>query len=245
MAVQSLSSTISYILLENSNIWRALGAWPAPPGCEQPIQIPYVSTDRARIVTAYSSGQEGSSPEYYYSPPITIRPDARVSDAPPTITLQAPQPGAAFPGGSAVPLRWTASDDESIHAFHIQASYDGGRTWSFIATNLSPATTAFNWRLPSSNGIPDVAVKVIAIDHRFQDTSAIAPIVILPGASQPCPADFNADGLLNPDDISEFITCFFLSIQFPGFCPPADFNLDTLLNPDDLSEFITAFFLAC
>jgi hypothetical protein len=59
-----------------------------------------------------------------------------------------------------------------------------------------------------------------------------------------CIADFNGDGLLNPDDLSEFITCFFLQLQFPGFCPAGDFNQDGLLNPDDLSEFITTFFLS-
>jgi hypothetical protein len=59
----------------------------------------------------------------------------------------------------------------------------------------------------------------------------------------PCPGDFNQDGVRNPDDLSEFITCFFLNLQFPGFCGSADFNLDSLLNPDDLSEFITVFFL--
>jgi hypothetical protein len=60
----------------------------------------------------------------------------------------------------------------------------------------------------------------------------------------PC-SDYNCDGLHNPDDLSEFITCFFLEIQFPGFCPSGDFNGDGLFNPDDLSEFITAFFLPC
>jgi hypothetical protein len=59
-----------------------------------------------------------------------------------------------------------------------------------------------------------------------------------------CPADFNGDTLLNPDDLSEFITCFFLELQFQGVCPGGDFNGDGLLNPDDLSEFITTFFLA-
>jgi hypothetical protein len=60
-----------------------------------------------------------------------------------------------------------------------------------------------------------------------------------------CAGDFNGDGLRNPDDLSEFITCFFLDLQFPGFCPQSDFNLDGLHNPDDLSEFITTFFLGC
>jgi hypothetical protein len=63
-------------------------------------------------------------------------------------------------------------------------------------------------------------------------------------ATDPCDvADFNGDGFLNPDDLSDFITCFFLEVQFPGTCPDADFNGDAFLNPDDLSDYITTFFL--
>jgi hypothetical protein len=60
-----------------------------------------------------------------------------------------------------------------------------------------------------------------------------------------CPADFNSDGFVNPDDLSDYITCFFLQVQFPGTCPQADFNVDGFVNPDDLSDFITVFFLGC
>src|SRR5262249_7266009 len=60
----------------------------------------------------------------------------------------------------------------------------------------------------------------------------------------PCSADFHNDGAINPDDLSDFITCFFLQVQFPGDCSHADFNSDGFVNPDDLSDFITTFFLA-
>lgn len=59
-----------------------------------------------------------------------------------------------------------------------------------------------------------------------------------------CPADFNGDTVVNPDDLSEFITCFFLNAQVPGSCDQADFNGDGFVDPDDLSEFITSFFVA-
>jgi hypothetical protein len=59
----------------------------------------------------------------------------------------------------------------------------------------------------------------------------------------PCIADFNCDTFINPDDLSDFITCFFLQIGAPGICPLADFNNDGFINPDDLSDFITTFFL--
>jgi hypothetical protein len=60
-----------------------------------------------------------------------------------------------------------------------------------------------------------------------------------------CPADFNDDGFVNPDDLADFITCFFLNVQFPGTCSAADFNQDQFVNPDDLSDFIVTFFNGC
>jgi hypothetical protein len=63
--------------------------------------------------------------------------------------------------------------------------------------------------------------------------------------SRLCAADFNADGRLNPDDLSDMITCFFVELQFPGTCPAADFNADGLKDPEDLSDYITAFFFGC
>lgn len=59
----------------------------------------------------------------------------------------------------------------------------------------------------------------------------------------PCPPDFNGDGLTNPDDLADYITCFFVDIGSPGACPNSDFNGDGLRDPDDLSDFITEFFL--
>ncbi len=56
-----------------------------------------------------------------------------------------------------------------------------------------------------------------------------------------CPADFNADTVLNSDDLSDFITGFF---DIPSD-PRCDFNGDTVINADDLGDFITAFFNGC
>jgi len=57
----------------------------------------------------------------------------------------------------------------------------------------------------------------------------------------PCPADFNADGSLNPDDLSDYINAYFDTPAGAG----ADFNADGIVNPDDLSDFINAFFDGC
>ncbi len=60
-------------------------------------------------------------------------------------------------------------------------------------------------------------------------------------AADACAADYNGDGNLDPDDLSDFIACYFS--QPP--CPGADFNNDNNTDPDDLSDFIALYFAGC
>jgi hypothetical protein len=109
-----------------------------------------------------------------------------------------------------------------------------GTSYSFgFTTSASPTvgTATLGLFKPSTGG--SGAPAAIA--------AANLPVPLVP----PCMADFNGDGFINPDDLADFITCFFLDIQFPGTCPAADFNADTFRNPDDLADFITVFFLGC
>jgi hypothetical protein len=56
-----------------------------------------------------------------------------------------------------------------------------------------------------------------------------------------CPVDYNEDGVLNPDDLADYIVCFF---EAPP-CDRADYDNSGFVNPDDLSDFITAYFMGC
>ncbi|MGD9689517.1 MAG: hypothetical protein AB7K52_07080 [Phycisphaerales bacterium] len=56
-----------------------------------------------------------------------------------------------------------------------------------------------------------------------------------------CPADYNGDGQLDPDDLGDFINDYFA--QPP--CECADFNDVGLIDPDDLGDFINAYFQGC
>ncbi|MGD9691019.1 MAG: hypothetical protein AB7K52_11730 [Phycisphaerales bacterium] len=56
-----------------------------------------------------------------------------------------------------------------------------------------------------------------------------------------CPADFNGDGSLDPDDLGDFINCYF---SLPP-CDGADFNADGSVDPDDLGDFINNYFAGC
>ncbi len=57
----------------------------------------------------------------------------------------------------------------------------------------------------------------------------------------PCRADFNGDTFIDPDDLSDYISCYF---DLPP-CGRADFNGDSFVDPDDLSDFISIYFAGC
>ncbi len=199
--------------------------------------LPYVSTDRARAMIAMTFGAGGRL-EYWFSDEFEIRPDPRFGDAPPVVEVTAPGSGTSFSGGGNIPIAWTASDDEGIRGFHIQASYDGARTWHFVAKDLPSESRTFDWNLPASTGFDDVRIRVIVIDQRYQDSSDTTGILaILPGDG--CPADFNSDGILNFFDVQAFLNAFTSEDM------AADFNNDSMFDFFDVQEFLAQFSAGC
>ncbi len=66
-------------------------------------------------------------------------------------------------------------------------------------------------------------------------------LVYAPCPPDSCRADFNGDGTLNADDLSDYFTGYFND-------PPdnrADFNFDGVTNSDDISDYIVAYFNGC
>jgi len=53
-----------------------------------------------------------------------------------------------------------------------------------------------------------------------------------------CPADFDGSGVVDPDDLADFIAGFFSSPPDPR----TDVNADGTIDPDDLADFIATFF---
>ena len=165
-------------------------------GAFQIPKMPLISTDSARFaVAAYGTANRQ---KWFFSEPFAIRPDSRYTDAPPQISMTSPTAGQEFPAGGVVPINWTASDDEAIKQFNLQASTDGGRTWIQIAENLPPTATSYNWQLPpNGNTVNGARVRVIAIDRRFQNSSdgqtrlfnIIAPANAAPNVQLTSPAN--------------------------------------------------------
>ncbi len=203
--------------------------------------LPYSSTDTARIVVSTTFGAGGRL-HYSFSDYFPIRPDARFGDLPPAVDVTSPASDEQYPGGSVIPVRWTASDDDFLRSFTIQASYDGGRGWHAVASDLPADARAFDWRLPASTGIADVRLRVVAVDKRFQDSSSTTgAFTILPGIPTDCPADLvEPFGSLDFSDVTAFL------LAFDAMDPAAD--LATPIGQFDFSDiaaFLTAFAAGC
>ncbi len=56
-----------------------------------------------------------------------------------------------------------------------------------------------------------------------------------------CVADFNHDTMVDPDDLGDYINCYFSNPP----CAQAEINADGSVNPDDLGDFINLYFLGC
>ncbi|MCB9864760.1 MAG: hypothetical protein H6820_15495, partial [Phycisphaerales bacterium] len=200
-------------------------------------KAPFVSTDTARIALVIQESL--NNVKYNLSDEFAIRPDPRFGDAPPTVDMTAPSAGADFTGGSIIPITWTASDDQALRSFDIQASYDGGRLWHNIAQDLPATATSFNWQLPPSDGIADVRVRVLAYDLRFQSTSAGGDRVfaILPGVGLPL-GDVNGDGIANILDIDPFVQVLLGLPLDPTHVVRSDVNGDGATNGLDVAPFL-------
>jgi len=132
------------------------------------VTIPSVSTDLARL-TVIRNGR------YEYGDYFAIRPDAMIGDAPPQVQIVGPAK-AYFSSGNAIPLAWTASDDEALRSFDVQASYDGGRGWNSLVDGLPGDASGWTWQLPATVSRGEILVRVVATDLRFQTSSATIAI---------------------------------------------------------------------
>ncbi len=61
--------------------------------------------------------------------------------------------------------------------------------------------------------------------------------ITLVAGDNACPVDFNGDGNIDPDDLADYIACYFTPP-----CAQSDFNGDGNSDPDDLSDYIAAYF---
>jgi hypothetical protein len=155
------------------------------------------------------------------------------------IFTTAPAIACSAPVESTAPQSQNATSGDTV-VFIVAASGAGPirHQWRFNGNPIAGALEA-TLTLTDVGNVDSGSYDCILTNPCGETTSTAATLTV----SFPCPADFNNDGFVNPDDLADFITCFFLQVQFPGACPQAEFNADGFVNPDDLSDFITTFFL--
>ena len=110
---------------------------------------------------------------------------------------------------------------------------EGNDTQNFLTTPRLRYFVVIESRTTLPGGIQQTPVSVL-VDH----------VGFFVGNQTPpssCSADFDGDGALTPDDLSDYIACYF---ALPP-CSRADINADGVVNPDDLSDLISAYFLGC
>ncbi|MFN0012120.1 MAG: reprolysin-like metallopeptidase [Phycisphaerales bacterium] len=97
-------------------------------------------------------------------------------------------------------------------------------------------------------------IRAVSIIITPQGRACASPVVA-------CPWDYNADGNLNPDDVGDYITDYYMvpalhgpggyAIACPDNEPPFDAGYrvdvtgDCIANPDDLGDYITAYYQGC
>jgi hypothetical protein len=149
--------------------------------------FPFISTDRARLALQVRNNSNDTK-WFFASGYFSIRHDSRLGFQPPNVDLKSPLGGESFPGGSIVPISWTASASEGLRSFDIQGSYDSARTWHPLIRDLPSTAINYDWQLPPSTGIPDVRVRIVARDVRFQNGSSTSgAFSITPSGPTPTP----------------------------------------------------------
>ncbi len=131
------------------------------------------------------------------------------------------------------------------------AAYTGPQTGSAFNDSDGNFGPAFAGPLPSTttqalrfNGAfsalstNNAANYIVTAGAAVFNNNANASFTVSEPPPPDCPADFNGDNSVDPDDLSDYIAAFFAVPADPA----ADFNGDSSIDPDDLSDYIAAFF---
>lgn len=108
----------------------------------------------------------------------------------------------------------------------------GGQS-HYTFTSTAPGS---QFRNSSVYGFSLITADLNTLRHQF--ISAAGTVLDTFTVTNRCAADFNGDGVLDPDDLSDFIGAYFSVPAGPG----SDFNRDGIIDPDDVSDYIGAFF---
>lgn len=141
---------------------------------------------------------------------------------------------AAFNDGSGIKLYagWTA-DAQQHYIYRLE-----NNVWTTVDGGVSVSLTG---NFPSVFGL-HVSGNRLYVGGNFQIAGGEAAYGIAqygPCAAPPCTADFNHNGVLEPQDIFDFLNAWF------ALDPRADFNHIGGFSAQDIFDFLSAWFAGC
>ncbi|MGD9690590.1 MAG: DNRLRE domain-containing protein [Phycisphaerales bacterium] len=101
---------------------------------------------------------------------------------------------------------------------------------------INDPSTNFGWIIRIQETLDGSARRFASRENTDPALRPVLEVTFTPPAA--CPADFNNDGSVDPDDLGDYINCYF---SVPP-CDRADFNSDGSTDPDDLGDFINIYF---
>lgn len=129
------------------------------------------------------------------------------------------------PTQAAMPAGWGGTGDEDPNTFEPRLPV--GRTYADVLANVD--------RFQISTFRPGFFYGFNFWEAGFDN------LRIEVDAPAGCAADFNGDGTLDPDDLADYIACYFSEPP----CEGADYSGDGTVDPDDLADYIAAYFAGC
>ncbi len=151
----------------------------------------------------------------------------------------------------------------AYQAYRVGAreTFKSGASLLYRRSSVDPAY------LPDSAGLPDVSMGALGLAELLSPGSVAAVLAPPYGnCTTLCVVDYTADGVLNPDDLGDFITDYYSDPPPPGpfgyaspclgVSPPYHSGYRTGFtgdgsrwcnppNPDNLGDFITRYFAGC
>ncbi len=160
-----------------------------------------------------------------------------------------PFPGSGTESGFTFNHPLSHSSEPYSNAPWTMSKADGRLAFGTQTFAQNPNANALRWSTLYSLGFtanvpPTTGTATLAL---FKPGTAGAPTSLdipnfpVPTPPPSCLADFNHDGNLDPDDLSDYIACYFSTPP----CDQADFNDDGNTDPDDLSDYIGSYFGGC
>lgn len=156
----------------------------------------------------------------------------------PTVTLP-PRAASVAPQGEAQLRVEIAPSDVPVRFEWLRDGTPLTNGYAPTGAIVSGASTA---NLSLSNvTAADIGIYSVRISSdRGTTNPGGVPLLIDPSPAPACPRDYNRDGNIDPDDLGDFLNCFFV----PG-CAGADMNADGNIDPDDLGDYLNIFLNGC